>query len=376
MTAIKTGVPAAYTYDPLGRRTKKSGTGVTAAFFVDSGTDEIAEYCADGTVLRRFIPGPGIDQPIAMLDYSVPAPKCSDTSFVKTFFHENKQGSVIAMSGASAALTEGPYTYDTYGNCFSGGVVCGSAGEPYRFTGRRLDPETGLLYYRARYYDPKTGRFNQTDPVGYAADLNLYAYVGNDPTDKTDPKGEETQWSIGLGGTAALVLGVSGSVNVGISVPTNVLNVSGYQGFVTAQGSGMVGTAGFLGAGLQGGVGHTQGALPTVSTNVTGHVEVDVGKGPSVGASAEIGCCSKGGWPTISSGSISGGRIGAGVGAYVGVGGTGSVTAATPTVGQMVSGLKSLLGGALNSEPKASQASLQQKPPPSPPPPPRNDRWQ
>jgi RHS repeat-associated protein len=84
---------------------------------------------------------------------------------------------------------EGPYVYDPYGDCFSGGSACSSSGEPYRFTGRRLDPETGLLYYRARYYWPQGGRFLQTDPVGYAADLNLYTYVGNDPTDKTDPSG-------------------------------------------------------------------------------------------------------------------------------------------------------------------------------------------
>jgi len=104
------------------------------------------------------------------------------TSLVRSYFHTNKQGSVIAMSGTSAALTEGPYTYDPYGNCFSGASACSSSGEPYRFTGRRFDPETGLYYYRARYYSPVLGRFLQTDPVGYSADLDLYTYVGNDPT--------------------------------------------------------------------------------------------------------------------------------------------------------------------------------------------------
>jgi RHS repeat-associated protein len=97
------------------------------------------------------------------------------------------------MSDDSGAKVEGPYVYDPYGNCFSGGSACSSSGEPYRFTGRRLDPETGLLYYRARYYWPQGGRFLSTDPVGYAADLNLYTYVGNDPTDKTDPTGEAAE---------------------------------------------------------------------------------------------------------------------------------------------------------------------------------------
>src|SRR5665213_1589069 len=121
------------------------------------------------------------------------------TSLVRSYFHTNKQGSVIAMSGTSAALTEGPYTYDPYGNCFSGASACSSSGEPYRFTGRRFDPETGLYYYRARYYSPVLGRFLQTDPVGYSADLDLYTYVGNDPTNCAPSAPMRQNFGIDLG---------------------------------------------------------------------------------------------------------------------------------------------------------------------------------
>jgi RHS repeat-associated protein len=57
------------------------------------------------------------------------------------------------------------------------------------YTGREWDPETGLYYYRARYYDPKVGRFISEDPIGFAGGPNLYAYVGSDPANAVDPFG-------------------------------------------------------------------------------------------------------------------------------------------------------------------------------------------
>ncbi|WP_417494796.1 RHS repeat-associated core domain-containing protein [Maricaulis sp.] len=65
-----------------------------------------------------------------------------------------------------------------------------TSGNPFRYTGRRYDAESGLYYYRARYYWPQIGRFLETDPVGYADQMNLYAYVGNSPLMATDPSGE------------------------------------------------------------------------------------------------------------------------------------------------------------------------------------------
>jgi RHS repeat-associated protein len=79
------------------------------------------------------------------------------------------------------------YDYDSYGNIESSfeGIA-----NPFTYTGREFDAESGLYYYRARYYDPATGRFINQDPIGFAAgDLNLYRYVFNNPINLIDPTG-------------------------------------------------------------------------------------------------------------------------------------------------------------------------------------------
>ena len=67
------------------------------------------------------------------------------------------------------------------------GSPCASL--PLRYTGREFDSETGLYYYRARYYDPTTGRFISEDPIGLRDGVDLYVYVHNGPTTSTDPQG-------------------------------------------------------------------------------------------------------------------------------------------------------------------------------------------
>ena len=64
-----------------------------------------------------------------------------------------------------------------------------SVGNPYLYTGREYDDETGLYYYRARYYHPQLGRFLQADPIGYNDEMNLYLYVSNNPIGSIDPFG-------------------------------------------------------------------------------------------------------------------------------------------------------------------------------------------
>ncbi len=101
------------------------------------------------------------------------------------YYHFDGSGNVVALTNSSGNTVE-VYEYDVYGK-----VGASDASHPNRFmfTGREFDKETGLYYYRARYYKPEIGRFLQADPVGLRGGMNLYAYCMNRPTMYTDPMG-------------------------------------------------------------------------------------------------------------------------------------------------------------------------------------------
>ncbi len=162
-----------YVYDALGRRIEKLVDGKITRFLYDS-DQVIVEYDGSGQELRRFVYGPGIDEPICMI-----------TSQATFYYHFDALGSVVALSDQYGNLLES-YSYSPYGIPSTLSAV----GNPYYFTGRRFDPESGLYYYRARYYGPTLGRFLQVDPIGYAGGMNLYVYVGNNPINWIDPEGQ------------------------------------------------------------------------------------------------------------------------------------------------------------------------------------------
>jgi RHS repeat-associated protein len=105
---------------------------------------------------------------------------------VTRYFHTDGLGSITSLSNAAGSIAN-TYTYDSFGKLTAS---TGSLVNPFQYTARESDSETGLYYYRARYYDQSTGRFISEDPIGFhAKQINFYAYVSNTPLNLLDPTG-------------------------------------------------------------------------------------------------------------------------------------------------------------------------------------------
>jgi len=104
--------------------------------------------------------------------------------------HYDGLGSVVALSDAAGDTVQ-LYEYSVYGQVAASDP---NHPNPFLFTGRRFDTDTGLYYYRARYYNPYIGRFLQTDPLEHGVGMNFYTYCANDPVGHVDPSGSISIW--------------------------------------------------------------------------------------------------------------------------------------------------------------------------------------
>jgi RHS repeat-associated protein len=162
-----------FKYDPFGRRIYKSSPNFTGIFAYD-GFNLIMTMNSGGTVVSRYTLTQNIDEPLAEF-----------RSGGNSYYEADGLGSITSLSSSAGALAN-TYTYDSFGNVTSS---TGTLSNPFRYTGREFDSETGLDFNRARYYDSTAGRFLSEDPIRFFGGVDFYSYVSNSSTNFSDPLG-------------------------------------------------------------------------------------------------------------------------------------------------------------------------------------------
>ena len=164
-----------YQYDALGDLSSETHDGVQTSFLVDpTGLGNVfAEYSASGQLIANYTYGYGLTSRVA--------------STGTDFYDFDALGSTVGLTGASGTYVAS-YSYDPSGNLTSS---TGTIDNPFQFEGALgvQNDGSGLLYMRARSYDPTTGRFTQVDPLGDTVGTNNYTFATNDPVAFVDPTG-------------------------------------------------------------------------------------------------------------------------------------------------------------------------------------------
>lgn len=161
---------ATFSYDPLGRRVGKTVLNTSTNFLYD-GANPVQEL--NGTTPTANLLTGGIDERFLRTDASGTYDYLTDAL-----------GSTVALTD-SAGASQTQYSYDPYGSQSASGATTTNS---YTYTGREFDG-LGIDYYRARYYNPTTGRFLSEDPIGFRGGINAYIYADDDPEDFNDPLG-------------------------------------------------------------------------------------------------------------------------------------------------------------------------------------------
>ncbi len=196
------GNTASYIYDGRGWRKSRTVNGTTTISVTDADNREVLEYDSTGAILRWYAYGVGPNEVLNQMNVS------ASTRFA---FLPDIQGSTVATLSPTGVVAKSAYL--PYG-------TSAAPASPFAYTGQRIEPETGgLYYYRARHYSPGLGRFLQTDPIGYAAGANLYAYTGNDALNNVDPDGLISLTEYAARGIRIINAALTGSVHPVTGIP-------------------------------------------------------------------------------------------------------------------------------------------------------------
>jgi RHS repeat-associated protein len=179
-----TGGTVTFKYDPFGRRVQKSSRSGATNYLYD-GANVLEELDSSGNALAKYTQTTNIDEPLSEL-----------RSGTTSYYEQDAVGSVSSLSNGTGVLAN-TYSYDSYGKLLSSS---GTLTNPFEYTGREFDPETGIYEYRARYYDPSLGRFISEDPISFRGGIDFYAYGSNNPINRRDPTGLQSPC---LGNTVA-----------------------------------------------------------------------------------------------------------------------------------------------------------------------------
>jgi RHS repeat-associated protein len=185
ITATGPTLTASYAYNGLGQRVNKTVNGVTTLFAYDAEGHLLGEYDGTGQLIQEMVWFG--DLPIAVLKPAVPPSTGIDVFYVQA----DHLGTPRKISRPGDNQVLWTWAGEAFGHTPPNPNPTGQGDFVFnlRFPGQYFDAETGLHYNDFRDYDPTTGRYIESDPIGLEGGINTYAYVNGNPVNFTDPKG-------------------------------------------------------------------------------------------------------------------------------------------------------------------------------------------
>jgi RHS repeat-associated protein len=253
-----------YLYDAQDKRVGKKLDGIVRERYIYDGDDIALVVDAQGTLVERYLDGDSTDSVLAV-----------ERDGTISWSLADRQGSIVDLVDEDGTVLN-HFVYDSFGSrTQTSGVEF-----RYGYTGRELDGETGLYYYRARYYDPTVGRFISEDPMGFGAgDTNLYRYVFNNATNYTDPSGQivpliALAWAAGVVAGAAVTGAAVGATFGFARGAAESIDSDRRNGILSWESVGSAYIHGLIGAGKGAVVGAVGGAVVAGGGLIAGAIGV------------------------------------------------------------------------------------------------------